>query len=213
MGTGSPLTTEWLGRLSYENGMRLQTDLAERKAADDSLSDHLFLLEHDPVYTTGRSVPVTEEQSTALPHPILQINRGGKVTYHGPGQLVGYPVLDLRTRGQDLHRHLRLLEEGLVEVAKRVGVHAHTREGLTGVWCAERKLASIGVGVRRWVTMHGFALNVNPDLTAFRSIVPCGITDADVTSLEIELGRTITVDEVAPLVERYIFESLKKVSA
>lgn len=197
MGTGSPLTTEWLGRLSYETGMRLQTDLAERKAADDSLSDHLFLLEHEPVYTTGRSVPVTEEQSNALPHPILQINRGGKVTYHGPGQLVGYPVLDLRTRGQDLHRHLRLLEEGLVEVAKRVGVHAHTREGLTGVWCAERKLASIGVGVRRWVTMHGFAINVCGGLEGFDHITPCGLDGVRMTSLEAEGACGLTVAAAA----------------
>ena len=138
-----PLTSQWLGRVSYEAGMRLQSELVEQKANDPALPDRLFLLEHDPVYTTGRSVAVSDSEFAGLPHPILQINRGGKVTYHGPGQLVGYPVLDLRTRGQDLHRHLRVLEEGLVELSRRVGVKAEIREGLTGVWCGARKLASI----------------------------------------------------------------------
>lgn len=208
MATGSPLTTEWLGRLSYEHGMRLQTDLVERKAANDSLADHLFLLEHDPVYTTGRSVTVTTEESTALPHPILQINRGGKVTYHGPGQLVGYPVLDLRTKGQDLHRHLRLLEEGLVEVAKRVGVRAHTRDGLTGVWCEERKLASIGVGVRRWVTMHGFAINVCGALEGFNHIIPCGLEGVRMTSLEAEGASGLSVFDAAQIAAEVFVQML-----
>jgi len=195
----SPMQTSWMGVIAYEEGLRLQSELVERKAADDTLPDHLFLLEHEPVYTTGRSVSVTENQFEHLPHPTLQINRGGKITYHGPGQLVGYPVLDLRTRGQDLHRHLRLLEEGLITLAQRVGVHAHQREGLTGVWCGEKKLASIGVGVRRWVTMHGFAINVCGSLDGFEHITPCGLEGVKMTSLEREGAVGLSVVEAARL--------------
>jgi lipoyl(octanoyl) transferase len=197
----------WMVRVSYEEGTRLQSDLVERKARDEGHEDCLFLLEHDPVYTTGRSVPIEGSDYDALPHPVLQINRGGKVTYHGPGQLVGYPVLDLRTRGQDLHRYLRVLEEGLVLLSQRVGVHAHTREGLTGVWCGERKLASIGVGVRRWVTMHGFAINVCGSLEGFEYIVPCGLTGVRMTSLEREGAVGLTVAEAARLASE-VFEKL-----
>ena len=196
----TPLKTAWMGRISYEEGARLQADLLERKAGEGTHEDCLFLLEHDPVYTTGRSVPMEGGEYDALPHPVLQINRGGKVTYHGPGQLVGYAVLDLRTRGQDLHRHLRLLESGLIEVARHFGVEAHLREGLTGVWCEERKLASIGVGVRRWVTMHGFAVNVCGALDGFNHITPCGLAGVKVTSLEREGAEGITIGDVVPVV-------------
>lgn len=191
------LKVDWLGRVSYESGLQIQTELAERKAQDAMIPDQLFLLEHDPVYTVGRSVSLEDAEFHNLPYPALQINRGGKVTYHGPGQLVGYAVLDLRTRAQDLHRHLRLLEEGLVEVARHFGVDAHSRDGLTGVWCAERKLASIGVGVRRWVTMHGFALNVCGALEGFNHITPCGLTGVKVTSLEQEGASGLSMDGVA----------------
>ena len=202
-----PLKVDWLGRVSYEAGLQIQTELAERKAQDSLIPDQLFLLEHDPVYTVGRSVSLEDPEFNDLPYPALQINRGGKVTYHGPGQLVGYAVLDLRTRGQDLHRHLRLLEEGLVKVARHFGVEAHSRDGLTGVWCAERKLASIGVGVRRWVTMHGFALNVCGALEGFNHITPCGLTGVKVTSLEQEGANGISMDAVAK-VAAGVFEQL-----
>lgn len=195
----TPLKTAWMGRISYEEGARLQADLLERKAGEGTHEDCLFLLEHDPVYTTGRSVPMEGGEYDALPHPVLQINRGGKVTYHGPGQLVGYPVVDLRLRGQDLHRYLRTLEEGLVLLAQRVGVDAYTREGLTGVWCGGRKLASIGVGVRRWVTMHGFAINVCGSLAGFEHIVPCGLPGVEMTSLEREGAVGVTVEVAAHL--------------
>jgi lipoyl(octanoyl) transferase len=128
----------------------------------------------------------------------MKINRGGQATYHGPGQLVGYPLIDLRRRGQDLHRYLRALEEILVELCAGYGVVAQRREGLTGVWVGERKLASIGVGVRRWVAMHGFALNVCGDLAPFASITPCGIAGVEMTSLSREAGTDCTVQEVAP---------------
>jgi lipoyl(octanoyl) transferase len=134
-----------------------------------------------------------------LPYPVVQTNRGGKATYHGPGQLVGYPVLDLRTRGQDLHRHLRCLEEGLVELSRRVGVKAQTREGLTGVWVGARKLASIGVGVRRWISMHGFAINVCGGLEGFAHITPCGLAGVEMTTLEKEGAQGLTVEKAATL--------------
>jgi lipoate-protein ligase B len=126
------------------------------------------------------------QSSEDLPYPVLHINRGGKATYHGPGQLVGYAILDLRAREQGLHRHLRLLEAGLIELALRFGVAAGAREGLTVVWCGPKKLASIGVGVRRWITMHGFAINVCGALDGFNFITPCGLEGVEITSLERE---------------------------
>jgi lipoyl(octanoyl) transferase len=193
------LQTEWLGRISYATGQALQERIVGEKASDPGQSDRLLLLEHDSVYTTGRSQSLSESEFGSLPHPVLQINRGGKVTYHGPGQLVGYPLLDLRRRGQDLHKHLRYLEEGLLELSRRVGVGAHTREGLTGVWVGERKLASIGVGVRKWISMHGFAINVNGDLAGFEHITPCGLAGVRMTSLEREGASGLSVEEAARL--------------
>ncbi|MGZ5023016.1 MAG: lipoyl(octanoyl) transferase LipB, partial [Chthoniobacterales bacterium] len=128
---------------------------------------------------------------------LFPINRGGQATYHGPGQLVGYPIIDLRRCGQDLHRYLRWIEEGLIELLHSLGIDARTRAGLTGVWVDDRKIASIGVGVRHWITMHGFALNVCGDLSAFDHIVPCGIANVTMTSIEKESGRTWSVEEVA----------------
>ena len=201
------LTIEWLGRVAYAQGLALQEALHAQKAAQEAFPDHVFLLEHDPVYTTGRS-PEVEGVLGELPHPLVQIGRGGKITYHGPGQLVGYPVLDLRRRGRDLHRHLRLLEEVLVELSARVGVRAGTREGLTGVWVGERKLASIGVGVRRWVSLHGFAINVCGALEGFRHIVPCGLAGVEMTSLEREGATGLTVEAAAKLVAEILRERL-----
>jgi lipoyl(octanoyl) transferase len=191
------LKVDWLGRVSFEDGLQIQSELVERKAGDPELADQLFLLEHEPIYTVGRSVSLEDPEFRELPYPALQINRGGKVTYHGPGQLVGYAVLDLRLRGQDLHRHLRLLEAGLIDTARHFGVSSHLRDSLTGVWCGERKLASLGVGVRRWVTMHGFALNVCGALDGFNYISPCGLAGVSVTSLEQEGAGHISVKDVA----------------
>lgn len=193
------LQTEWLGRISYEMGQALQERIVGEKAADPAQPDRLLLLEHDSVYTTGRSQSLSGSEFGALPHPVLQINRGGKVTYHGPGQLVGYPLLDLRRRGQDLHKHLRYLEEGLLELCRRVGVAACTREGLTGVWVGERKLASIGVGVRKWISMHGFAINVDGDLAGFEHITPCGLEGVRMTSLAKEGASRLSVEDAARL--------------
>jgi lipoyl(octanoyl) transferase len=193
------LNTEWLGRVSYAEGVRLQEAFLERKLLDQALPDQLYLLEHEPVYTIGRSVDIGEALGGGLPYPLVQVSRGGKVTFHGPGQLVGYPLLDLRERGQDLHRHLRLLEEVLVELSRSVGVAASVRPGLTGVWVGERKLASIGVGVRRWISLHGFAINVCGPLDGFAHITPCGLEGVQMTSLEAEGASGITVEKAAKL--------------
>jgi len=193
------LNTEWLGRVSYAEGVRVQESFLERKLLDPALPDQLYLLEHEPVYTVGRSVPLEEALGGGLPHPLVQVSRGGKITFHGPGQLVGYPLLDLRERGQDLHRHLRLLEEVLVELSRSVGVAASVRPGLTGVWVGERKLASIGVGVRRWISLHGFAINICGPLEGFAHITPCGLEGVQMTSLEAEGADGLTMDEAAVL--------------
>ncbi len=192
------LRTRWLGRISYGDALALQEDLVARKRADRSLADELLLLEHEPVYTIGRTPDRSSLRGAAhLPHPLFPINRGGQATYHGPGQLVCYPIIDLRQRGPDLHRYLRWIEEVLVELLDGCGIAAQTRAGLTGVWVSDRKIASIGVGVRQWITMHGFALNVCGNLSAFDQIVPCGIANVTMTSVEKESTGAWTVEEIA----------------
>jgi len=176
-----------LGRVTYEAALALQNQCVEELLAGTG-PEKLLLLEHEPVYTIGR----TRDQSSLLergrlPFPVVETNRGGQATYHGPGQLVGYPVLDLNRRGRDLHVYLRGLEEFLIAFCGEWGVAARRRDGLTGVWVHERKIASLGVGVRRWVTMHGFALNVlESSLSPFSEISPCGIPGVVMTSLEGE---------------------------
>lgn len=205
------LDTRWLGRITFEDALALQDTLVTERSAPDQAAvdapDVLLLLEHEPVYTIGRTPDQSSLRDPAhLPHPVVQINRGGQATYHGPGQLVGYPILDLKKRGQDLHVYLRSLEGVLIEVLAQYGVTACRREGLTGVWVGERKIASIGVGVRRWISMHGFALNVCGDLSPFAQITPCGIAGVEMTSLERECGQAVTVRSVADRVSA-IFES------
>ena len=192
--SGSALSIRWLGRVHIgSRGLwgrsALQEKLVAEKRQDHSLGDELLLLEHEPVYTIGRTPDQSSLRGVAhLPHPLFPINRGGQATYHGPGQLIGYPIIDLRQCGQDLHRYLRWLEALLVETLAEVGIAATTRPGLTGVWIEDRKIASIGVGVRHWITMHGFALNVCGDLAPFDQIVPCGIANVTMTSIEMETG-------------------------
>lgn len=190
--------SRWLGRIAYEDALRLQEEIVARKAQDSSAADEVLLLEHESVFTIGRTPDRTSlRDPEQLPAPLIVIGRGGQATWHGPGQLVGYPLLDLRSRGQDLHRHLRTLEEMLIALCARFGVSATRREGLTGVWVAERKLASIGVGVRKWISMHGFALNVCGELEGFSHITPCGIAGVEMSSLSREAGREISVREAA----------------
>jgi lipoyl(octanoyl) transferase len=203
-------TVRWLGRRNFVEALRLQEDLVARKRGDHSLTDTLLLLEHEPVYTIGR----TPDQSSLLgaahlPYPLFAINRGGQATYHGPGQLMGYPIVDLRRCGQDLHRYLRWLEQLLIELLADYKIPAAQRQGLTGVWIGERKIASIGVGVRHWITMHGFALNVCGDLAPFAHIMPCGISNVTMTSMEVETGEPISVSDVAAAFEKL---ALRKIS-
>jgi lipoyl(octanoyl) transferase len=191
-----------LGRVNFEDALALQEKFVAAKRANHSLGDELLLLEHEPVYTIGRTPDQSSLRGVAhLPHPLFPINRGGQATYHGPGQLMGYPIIDLRQCGQDLHRYLRWLEALLIETLAGVGIAASTRPALTGVWVDDRKIASIGVGVRHWITMHGFALNVCGDLAPFDQIVPCGIANVRMTSIEKETGTEQSVPEVASRVE------------
>ena len=206
------LDTRWLGRITFEDALALQDALvAERIAPGAEVPPEvLLLLEHEPVYTIGRTPDKASlRNATQLPHPVVEINRGGQATYHGPGQLVGYPILRLSERGQDLHLYLRELEEVLIETLSEYGVASRRREGLTGVWVGERKIASIGVGVRRWISMHGFALNVCGDLTPFPHITPCGIAGVEMTNLERESGKAVDVrsvaDRVTAVFERRFF--------
>jgi len=174
----------------------------------------LLLLEHEPVYTIGRTRDVSSLGDIAsLPHPVVETNRGGQGTFHGPGQLVGYPILNLGSRGRDLHVYLRFLEEVLIRACSDLGVTAGRLEGLTGVWVDDRKLASLGVGLRKWVTMHGFAINVCNPLDAFHHITPCGIQNVQMTSLERETGKPQTVQAVANLVQKHFLELLPSMLA
>lgn len=194
------LHSRWLGRVPFAEALALQEELVARKIADPAEPDTLLLLEHEPVYTIGRTPDRSSlRDPAALPHPLIVTGRGGQATYHGPGQLIGYPILDLRPRGQDLHRHLRALEELLIALCAHFGVAGTRRERLTGVWVGEKKIASIGIGVRRWISLHGFALNVGGDLTPYRAITPCGIADVEMTSLERESGRVIPVEAAAEI--------------
>lgn len=192
------LETRWLGRMTYGDALAMQEEIVAAKRADDARPDELLLLEHEPVYTIGRTPDQSSLRGAAhLPHPLFPISRGGQATYHGPGQLVGYPIIDLRRYEQDLHRYLRWIEDVLIELLAGYDVAAQTRAGFTGVWVEDRKIASIGVGVRQWITMHGFALNVSGDLSAFDQIVPCGIANVTMTSIEKETGAAPAVEAVA----------------
>ena len=192
------MIVRWLGRMQFEDAHTLQEEIVARKIVARESHDELLLLEHEPVYTIGRTPDQSSLRGAAhLPHPLLQINRGGQATYHGPGQLVGYPILDLKSRGQDLHRYLRALEDLLIETLAEFRIEGTRHQGLTGVWVGKKKIASIGVGVRRWVSMHGFALNVCGDLAPFGEITPCGIADVEMTSIEREIGKPVSVEAVA----------------
>src|SRR2546423_5528046 len=192
------LHSRWLGRMEFGEALALQEEIVQRKRANPDAPDQLLFLEHEPVYTIGR----TSDQSslrgaTHLPYPLFPINRGGQATYHGPGQLIGYLVIDLRRYGQDLHRYLRWVEALLIELLASFEIFATARPGLTGVWVEKRKIASIGVGVRHWITMPGFALNVHGDLSPFDRITPSATPNVAMTSIERETGRSVSVPDVA----------------
>jgi lipoate-protein ligase B len=198
------------GTLTYRSAHALQEMLLERRWQE--AEDILILLQHPPVITLGRGA---REESLLLPAAELarrgidleRVGRGGDATYHGPGQLVGYPIVDLELLGRDLHRYLRLLETTLIDALAVFGLGGERLAGKTGVWVAGEKIASIGVGVRRWVSWHGFALNVGADLSGFSAIVPCGLPGVRMTSLERLLGRPVPL----PQVEEEIIRSFAKV--
>jgi lipoyl(octanoyl) transferase len=187
--------------IDYEAGLQLQESHVQA-ILDGTGGDTILLLEHEPVYTIGRLRDQSSLRDPAtLPYPVHEINRGGQATYHGPGQLVGYPILDLTPRGKDLHEHLRKLEDALIRACQRFGVDAGRRDGLTGVWVENRKLASIGVGVRKWISMHGFAINITKEsLPPFFAITPCGIDGVSMSCLSNEAGREITIAEASDVI-------------
>jgi lipoyl(octanoyl) transferase len=197
-----------LGVIGYQDALELQHHLVEDRKAG-RIADRLLLLEHPPVITLGvrtrndRShVLETPESLAARGVALFETGRGGDVTYHGPGQLVGYPILDLKPDRCDVHRYVRDLEEILIRSVATFGIEAGRVAGLTGIWVGSEKLAAIGVRISRWVTSHGFALNVNTNLDHFRLIVPCGIVDKGVTSMERLLGRQVPMVEVEDEVAR-----------
>jgi lipoyl(octanoyl) transferase len=219
MNLAGDLNLRWLGRMEFAHALALQDEIVAKKRNDPLFDDQLLLLEHEPVYTIGRTPDRSSLSATGrirsgelgtahLPHPLFSINRGGQATYHGPGQLMGYPIIDLRRCGQDLHKYLRWLEQALIDLLAKYDIAAQRRESLTGVWVENRKIASIGVGVRHWITMHGFALNVCGDLSPFDHIVPCGINNVTVTSMEKETKKLFTVAEVARTLEKLALDSI-----
>ena len=191
-----------LGVVPYSQGLELQRRLVERRKAGE-IPDQLLLLEHPPVITLGVRTPgdrshVLANSATLAAEGIelFETGRGGDVTFHGPGQVVGYPIIDLRPDRCDVHRYVRDLEDVMIRAAASFGVSAERSAGLTGVWVDNEKLAAIGVRIARWITSHGFAFNVNTNLAHFELIVPCGLADKRVTSLAKLLGRTVEVAEV-----------------
>jgi lipoyl(octanoyl) transferase len=186
-----------LGQQPYGRVLELQRHLARRRISGEMEDDLLLLVEHEPVVTLGRSthpqsLPLSAAALAEKGIEVYEVERGGDVTFHGPGQLVGYPILDLRAHREDLHWYLRSLETALIAGLGTLGIAAGPNPGLTGVWSRGRKIASIGIHVKQWITYHGFALNVSTDLSYFDLIVPCGIRDVVMTSVAMESGRTDT---------------------
>lgn len=205
------LLVAWLGRVAYRPAFELQQIVAQLRA-EKKLPDTLLLLEHDHVYTLGRRAPEEEilldaEALAARGISVEQTDRGGRVTYHGPGQLVGYPIISLGGTG-DLVGYVRTLERAMIAIAADAGVEAGTVDGITGVWVGDRKLGAIGIHVSRGITTHGFAINVNTDLTMFNGIVPCGFVDRGVTSLAEQLGHDVPMADVIRWTSKRVGEAL-----
>jgi len=189
-----------LGLVEYQAALALQAAMVAARQ-NDAIPDTLLLLEHPHVFTLGRGADerflLAQRPSDV---PIYRVSRGGEVTYHGPGQLIGYPILKLEGRDRDVHRYLRGIEEALIRALADCDIEATRREGLTGIWVGARKIGSIGVGIKRWTTCHGFALNVCLDLSYFRGIVPCGIDGCEMTSVEVLSDRVVAVDDLSTIV-------------
>lgn len=194
------LISTYLGRTEYKAIWDLQKQLFELRA-ENKIPDILLLNEHNHVYTIGKTgndnhLLATEEELRTTGADVFYIDRGGDITYHGPGQLVGYPILDLKDYYLDTHRYLRDLEEVIILTLKDFGITGTRLDGFTGVWVNGEKIAAIGVKISRWITMHGFAFNVNTDLSYFDRIIPCGIFHKGITSLQQVLGREVSIAEV-----------------
>jgi lipoyl(octanoyl) transferase len=186
-----------LGTVEYQTALALQTAMVAARQAGE-IGDTLLLLAHPHVFTLGRGADerfLLSQRAGGV--PVYRVSRGGQVTYHGPGQLIGYPILKLEGRDRDVHRYLRSIEEAMIRALADCEIAATRREGLTGIWVGPHKIGSIGVGIKRWTTCHGFALNVCPDLSYFSGIVPCGIDGCEMTSIEMLSDKKIGVDEFA----------------
>ena len=201
------------GLVPYEEALANQR-FVHSEVSQGIRPNTLILLEHPSVYTAGKRTSEIEKPTDGT--PVIDVDRGGKITWHGPGQLVGYPIVKL-TKPTELVGFVREIEAGLIKVCSEFGITTQRVDGRSGVWIrdarGDRKIAAIGIRVAQGVSMHGFALNVNPELGAFNRIIPCGIDDAEVTSMAQELSRDIAIDEVAPVVEKFLTETLMKVSA
>jgi len=201
------------GLVPYEEALANQR-IVHSEVAQALRPNTLILLEHPSVYTAGKRTTDLEKPTDGT--PVISVDRGGKITWHGPGQLVGYPIVKL-AKPTELVGFVREIEAGLIRVCSEFGITSQRVDGRSGVWIrdasGDRKIAAIGIRVAQGVSMHGFALNVNPELGAFNRIIPCGIDDAAVTSMAQELSRDITIEEVTPVVEKYLTETLMKVSA
>lgn len=201
-----------LGLVDYQVGWDLQKEIQEN-VINSKLENTLLLLEHSSVYTAGRRTEISDRPIDGT--PVIDVDRGGKITWHGPGQLVGYPIIKLKN-STDVVGFVRELEAALIAVCAEFGVEAKRYCERSGVWVrdrkGDRKIAAIGLRVSKGVTMHGFALNVNPDLSAYNKIIPCGIADAKVTSLAVELGQKIDIQEVIPVLKNHICPMLERVS-
>lgn len=208
----SPIALKRAGLMQYLDALDLQRSL-HREIADGARENTLLLLEHPSVFTAGKRTQMHERPSDGS--LVIDVDRGGKITWHGPGQLVGYPIVRL-AKPTELVGFVREIEGALIAICSELGLSTQRVDGRSGVWVvdgsSQRKIAAIGIRVASGVSMHGFALNIDPDLSAYESIIPCGIDDASVTSLSKELGRSISTDEVLPIVEKHMYESLAKVS-
>jgi len=206
------LRVEELGVIDYLSAWQMQKEIQE-KVINNIEPNTLLILQHPSVYTAGRRTEIADRPLDNT--PVIDVDRGGKITWHGLGQIVGYPIIKLKN-STDVVGFVRELETALIEICDEFGIKAQRYCERSGVWLrdekGDRKIAAIGLRVAKGVTMHGFALNVNPDLSAYSKIIPCGIADAKVTSLSAELGRNITIDEVMPVLKKYILPMLERVS-
>jgi lipoyl(octanoyl) transferase len=211
--SASQIEVNHLGLLDYESALELQRKI-HMEVASGNRPNTLLMLEHPSVYTAGKRTQEFEKPTDGT--PVINVDRGGRITWHGPGQLVGYPIVKL-LKPTELVGFVRTIEGALIKVCSDFGINAVRIDDRSGVWISDikgdRKIAAIGIRVASGVTMHGFALNVAPDLAAFSQIVPCGIDDAAVTSMAVELKREIEISEISPVVEKYLLEALGKVSA